>query len=662
MYKPFFSTLAARGKSNIQQPKGKTMKRKIFSGILLTVAAFLGLATTPAFAVPDTPPAPPASCSQVTVGTGAWPLGKHVYKCGGGATVANANLMLGVLNSAPLGRFSTEMIGLAGNSNRGNFYLYDTYAHAVADFGGIPHWQNPDAGAAGFTFNDPSGIPLFTVIFQQNGKLVNNAFIANTTAHELGHWGDAIVGSALNRQQKVTLGGTKTTGDTITLTITNGNIAGSPVSLPVTSVAADTLITIASKFASAVNANGALTAAGLTATSSGETFTISYTGAGSGPTYNYTVSGSATEQIFLDTVATKASSTNLFGHSLHFAVPETVTIGGTVTTGNQLKLTLTDTAFGTQSVLVSAVAGDTLTTLSTKLKNAINTALGASGINATSAGAVVSITSATGHITEYGGAVLVGTAVSTTETLALLADIPTFNTKVPDCTAANTGVFNERLDSNSKYICSTKETGTVAGTVSNGTIALTITDAIAEPTGTHQVVVSVPVSVGQTFATIAGNVATAINGNAKLSGAKISATHAAGSADVVIVSASGLATTFAYSTGGTTVTMNLSVPGYGRNDSFSIKSGYINGDTNWNNLNLAWPNFFSNSAEVFAENFAILLGKEDKSFPATGNTNFQSLDWYFDFNPAFQCIRNVINAGANTLLPPTAFPSGCPTN
>jgi hypothetical protein len=95
------------------------------------------------------------------------------------------------------------MVNLAGNTNRGDFYLFGTQTEYAADF---PGYAQPDPSDAGITVNDAStGAPIFTAIFQQNGQTppVTNAFIGNTAAHELGHWVDALEGAVMTGQEVI---------------------------------------------------------------------------------------------------------------------------------------------------------------------------------------------------------------------------------------------------------------------------------------------------------------------------------------------------------------------------------------------------------------------------------------------------------------------------
>lgn len=74
--------------------------------------------------------------------------------------------------------------------------------------------------------------------------------------------------------QTLLVGGSKTTADVINLVFTNSAITGSPVTVPYTVLSGDTLSTITVALKNAINANTALTAAGIKATSTSLTITV----------------------------------------------------------------------------------------------------------------------------------------------------------------------------------------------------------------------------------------------------------------------------------------------------------------------------------------------------------------------------------------------------
>ncbi|MBS2009752.1 MAG: hypothetical protein JST01_22040 [Cyanobacteria bacterium SZAS TMP-1] len=96
-----------------------------------------------------------------------------------------------------------------------------------------------------------------------------------------------------------------------------------------------------------------------------------------------------------------------------------VTIGGTKTTGNTLTITANDAALpgGTKSKTYTVLAGDTLTTIATGLKNLINadTDFAAAGITAVSSGTLIMVSSTSVNQTSY----TVSKSAGATETIAV---------------------------------------------------------------------------------------------------------------------------------------------------------------------------------------------------------------------------------------------------
>lgn len=293
------------------------MKRSIFSGLLVAAATFFGLTATPAFAI-NTPPAPPAGCIDVTPGAG-WPA-SHVFRCGT-ASAADGTLMYTILNNL-YALQKTEMKGLAGSTNRGNFYIFGTqqeYKSSTLNAFGSPS----SIGTAALTAYDPGTVaPLFSAAWVKDGQAPNpqpNEFVGNAIAHELGHWLDVLEGTALSRQQKITFDGVFTPNHFISIFVAAGNIPGSPLELKVNN--AVSLADLATKFAALVNTpvagtpGATLKNLGFTASASGNSFTLTNP-AGYGPTYSY--SGVTTERVWLD-MGLRATDQALFLNSLNNA-------------------------------------------------------------------------------------------------------------------------------------------------------------------------------------------------------------------------------------------------------------------------------------------------------------------------------------------------------
>lgn len=138
--------------------------------------------------------------------------------------------------------------------------------------------------------------------------------------------------------QTLVIGGTKTTDDVMNLVFTNSAITGSPVTVTYTVLVGDTLTTIALALKNAINANTALSAAGIKATVASMTITVTAsTDLNIIPVITYTV-GANTETVTITSPA--------------------AVIGGTLTAlysgvlGNAIRLSILP---GTNSALVNVL-------------------------------------------------------------------------------------------------------------------------------------------------------------------------------------------------------------------------------------------------------------------------------------------------------------------
>lgn len=101
-----------------------------------------------------------------------------------------------------------------------------------------------------------------------------------------------------NASNDITLGGTETDGDIVSLTFTNAGVAGFPVTVTHTAAASESINSIATAMRAAVNANTTLIAAGLVATGGTNHVTIGQPGTIANSTViTGSVSGAATETI-----------------------------------------------------------------------------------------------------------------------------------------------------------------------------------------------------------------------------------------------------------------------------------------------------------------------------------------------------------------------------
>ncbi len=236
-------------------------------------------------------------------------------------------------------------------------------------------------------------------------SVVSNS--VNVTSYSSSVSGGATETIALSMNQNgpktATITGTKTTSDTLTVTVYDSALGGGLQAVTYTVLSGDTLTSIATGVAGAINGNGNLQAIGVSAAASGTVVTIQSTS--TNPTsYRATTSASATETITL---------------SVPVSAWTVAAIGGTKTTGNVLTITTFDAGLsgGTKAVAYTVLGGDTLTSIATNLAAALNadTDLQAIGVTATSNSTVVSLKSISPNLTTFAQSLNAGA----TETIAL---------------------------------------------------------------------------------------------------------------------------------------------------------------------------------------------------------------------------------------------------
>lgn len=324
-----------------------------------------------------------------------------------------------------------------------------------------------------------------TLVYDQAGQLASsqigsggpsNAYLnQNYFAYDAASNRRAVQQNSVNR---VKLGGTVTAGDTLTITVKDPSLSGGQTAVSYTVVGGDTLSAIATKFAAAITANTNLQSLGVNASANGAVMSIK-SASPNITTYAQSTSGGATTTISL-------AVTNNF--------VENAMIGGTKSTGNILTITVSDAALsgGSTAINYTVLAGDTLTTMATGMKNAINANAGltAAGITATSAGTTITIKSTSANATTYSQS----TSVGATATIAL-----SINQNGPQTIA----------------IGGSKTTG--------DTITITVYDA---GLAGGLKAVTYTVLAGDTLTSIATGLAAALTADTNLQGAGISATSA----------------------------------------------------------------------------------------------------------------------------------------
>ncbi len=160
------------------------------------------------------------------------------------------------------------------------------------------------------------------------------------------------VALASDESTAVTVSGSVTTGDIVAVNVLNANLSGGQKTIQYTTVGGDTTTTIATALKNAINADTALQAVGVQATSAANVLTIN-------PYTYFTGSSSGTETVSVSN-ANRGSAA--------------ITIGGTVTTGNTVTISSHNPtlAGGVKNSVYTVVSGDTLATIAKGLAAAIN--------------------------------------------------------------------------------------------------------------------------------------------------------------------------------------------------------------------------------------------------------------------------------------------------
>lgn len=321
------------------------------------------------------------------------------------------------------------------------------------------------------------------------------------------------LGVNTNSIQNTVIGGSKTTGDTVTIKVYDAGLSGGSETANYTVLSTDTLATIATGLKNAINSDANLSAVGVTATSASNTVSIS-SASQNLTTYAQSVNSGATETVSL---------------AMNMNYPQVVAIGGSKTTGDTVTITTYDPALsgGSESDTYTVQSADTLTSIATGLKNAINADAGlqAIGVSATSSGTVVTISSNSNNITHF----TQQTSSGATETLGL-------------------GVNPNGI-----------QTTCIGGTKTTGNV-LSITTYDAGLSGGSETD-TYTVQASDTLTSIASGIASAINADSSLSAIGVTATSVGTVVNIKSVSLN--ATTYTQSvSSGATETITLA-PGIG---------------------------------------------------------------------------------------------------
>ncbi len=177
------------------------------------------------------------------------------------------------------------------------------YSHQV----GMIEYNN--AGGTAFTGTDVGGVsgsstnlnndvtqtPINDTVIAMHGVALEAATLAQMTGNGPGTSTTTVIDSA-NRTAVITIGGTVTVGNTLTITVHDAALSGGVKSDSYTVITGDTLTSIATKLTTALNGDSSLSAIGVTAVSSGAVMLVKSLSANQ-TTYTSSTSGGATETI-----------------------------------------------------------------------------------------------------------------------------------------------------------------------------------------------------------------------------------------------------------------------------------------------------------------------------------------------------------------------------
>ena len=179
------------------------------------------------------------------------------------------------------------------------------------------------------------------------------------------------------------VGGSITAGDQLRIVVSDASLPGGTEYPPYYTVqSGDTLSSVAANLSAILNADQQLQLVGATATASGTTVHITSTSSNSETFFYQTTSGTATETV------TFAANSNL---------PETASLTGSVTAGDTITLTVTDSGLtgGSESVTYTVASGDSLGTIADQLAALVNadSNLQSIAVSATTSGDIVNLQS-----------------------------------------------------------------------------------------------------------------------------------------------------------------------------------------------------------------------------------------------------------------------------
>ena len=225
-----------------------------------------------------------------------------------------------------------------------------------------------DAYFEGMTNKAATSVSIASDVISIKYSQVNYPSYASSTSS--GSTETLTFGTLLNGGNTVTVGGAITAGDVVTITTTCKALSGGQTSDSYTVVSEDSLSSIATGLAAALNADSNLAAIGVSAASSGEVLTIVV----SPPTYLVSTSSEATETISLGTYVNGNVA---------------VKIGGTPTAGDTLSFETSNVALSSGSKVdtYTVISSDTTTSIAAGIAAMINGDSDLAGIGVSAVGA-----------------------------------------------------------------------------------------------------------------------------------------------------------------------------------------------------------------------------------------------------------------------------------
>jgi hypothetical protein len=252
------------------------------------------------------------------------------------------------------------------------------------------------------------------------------------------------------------IGGTKTTGDTVTIRVKDLGLAGGFVEVTYTVLSGDNLSTIAAGLGTAINNKTELQALGISASWVSTIINIKSCSPNL-TAYEQSTSGGATETISL--------STNV--NPIQYAI-----IGGAKTAGDVLKLAVFDADLtgASETISYTVQSGDTLTSIAAGLTSAVNanSDLNSVNIKATSTGTTITIRSPSDNLTSYSQSISDGAS----ESVALPVNTNPINLATIGGTKTTGDVLTLTSATRKTYLPSVSVLGTrIASSASGGATA-----------------------------------------------------------------------------------------------------------------------------------------------------------------------------------------------